>query len=368
MTPLRILILADPYSKPSFAPRLRFLCDYLAERGHFIEVYTEAWDTIPFPHSYPIHEIPLMRGGSWALKSVANLLFDWKSRVFTRSVREVTSGKDYNLIFCTTFSTFPLTTALTLARERHLPLITDIRDLDEQVPGAQYQHHRSLWLRPFRALYSAIERRRRNRVLRLADHITTISPWHKEFLRRFNPQITLIYNGFDPAQFYPEDIPTDTFRIAYIGRIYEFQDLSIIRECVRELDLPRLSLELHTPDHDPLPLTAVGNAIRRASLMLVLTNTAAHGMMTTKFYEALGCEKPVLLIPDDHGLLAETIRRCNAGLASSDKEEIKDYIRQLYTAWTADGYTRQLVRNKDTFNRQTQARQFELLFYNSALL
>lgn len=368
MTPLRILILADPYSKPSFAPRLRYLCDYLAGRGHRIEVFTEAWDTIPFPHDYPIHEIKLMRGGKWAIKSVANLLFDWKSRVFTRRVREATEDKSYDLVFCTTFSTFPLTTALTLARERNLPLVTDIRDIDEQVPGAQYQYHRSLWVRPFRALYRAVQIRRRNRVLRLSDHITTISPWHKDFLMRFNPHVTLIYNGFDPAQFYPENIPTDTFRIAYIGRLYEFQDLSVIRECVRELDIPRLTLTLHTPDHDPLPLTAVGDAIRHASLMLVLTNTAARGMMTTKFYEALGCEKPVLCIPDDHGLLAETIRRCNAGIASSDKEEIKDYIRQLYTAWSTDGYTRQAVRNKELFNRKTQAEQFESLFCHSAHL
>lgn len=359
-----ILVLADPFSKPSFAPRLRYLCAFLEAQGYALDVYTEQWDTIPFEHSYPIHEIRLMKGGAWAIKAMMNILFDWKSRVFTRHVRRLTADKKYNLVFCTTFSTFPLKTALSLARDYSLPLIVDIRDLDEQVPGAQYQYHRSWWARPWRKFYQAIQIRRRNSVLRKADAITTISPWHRDFLLSINPNINLIYNGFDPESFYPVDIRAKEFLISYIGRIYEFQDLQLLRSCIEELHQPDIHLNLHTPDHLPLPLHEVGNEIRRSSIMVVLTNREAKGMLTTKFFEALGCEKPVLCIPDDQGTLSQTIRTTRAGLSSDDKDTIKSFILDKYNEWKHNGYTHQYVDQdqKHLFSRRHQAEQFRQLF------
>lgn len=302
-----------------------------------------------------------MKGGWWALKALMNVLFDWKERAFTRQVRRLTEGKEYDMVFCTTFSTFPLRTALALARERHLPLMVDIRDLDEQVPGTQYQYHRAWWTRPWRKLYSKIEIHRRNNVLRLADCITTVSPWHVRFLQAINPNVHLIYNGFAPQQFYPEDIRTEQFLISYIGRIYEFQDLKLLEECIQELGLPNIRLNLHTPDNNPIALDAVGDEIRRSSVMVVLTNREAKGMMTTKFFEALGCEKPVLCIPDDRGVLSDAIRNCRAGLASDNKEEIKAFIHDKYHEWQQHGFTRQDVNqeHKQRFSRLHQAGQFE---------
>lgn len=365
---LRILILADPYTRPSFAPRLRYLCQYLRQHGHTIEVFTEQWDTIPFEHDYPIHEIPLMKGGWWALKSVMNLLFDWKSRVFTHRVRKAIADKTFDLVFCTTFSTFPLETAQIIARERNLPFIADLRDLDEQVPGAQYQYHRDWWTLPFRRLYRNIGIRRRNRAIQHAIYLTTVSPWHCEFLRQQHTDVHLIYNGFSPEQFFRKDVPAPEFLISYIGRIYEFQDLSLVEQCIQELNLAHMRLNLHTPQHSPLALDEVADEIHRSSVMLVLTNAQAKGMMTTKFYEALGCEKPILCIPDDHGVLSEAIRRHHAGLASDDKEAIKAFITACYQQWSEQGFTHQPVTDKELFNRKKQAEQFESLFYHSAHL
>ena len=300
----RLLILADPYTKPSFAPRLRFLCDHLVEHGWSIEVFTEKHTAIPFPHAYPIHEISLYKSRiDWAFKTLWSLLTNWKDRSFTRQVRRAIHGKDYNAVFCTTFSTFPLGTALTIAKERSLPLHVDIRDLDEQVPGAQYQQHRSWCTRPFRNWYKHVNIRRRNRAIIAAHSVTTVSPWHVDFLRQLNPNVHLVYNGYDPKQFFPKGIRSDVFRVSYIGRIYEFQNIRPVEEAIRRIGKPDIVLNLHTPDCNPLPLEAVPDEIRRSSIMVVLTSADAKGMMTTKFFEALGCEKPVLCVPDDHGAL-----------------------------------------------------------------
>ena len=360
----RLLILADPYSRPSFAPRLRFLCDHLNRRGWSVEVFTEQFAEIPFPHEYPIHEIPFYRSrADWALKAAWSLLTDWKDRYFTRQVRRAIRSKEYDAVFCTTFSTFPLGTALQIALERRLPLHVDIRDLDEQVPGAQYQEHRGWWTRPLRNLYKRVNIRRRNRVLRAAKTVTTVSPWHVDFLKRLNPNVHLIYNGYDPERFFPEDIATDLFRVSYIGRIYEFQDLSPVEEAIRRIGKDDIVLNLHTPDCQPLTIDKVPDEIRRSSVMVVLTSASAKGMMTTKFFEALGCEKPVLCVPDDHGALSETIRQTHAGTTADSVDDIMAFILDKYREWQRQGFTRQAVNptTKAAFSRAEEAKQLEEL-------
>lgn len=359
----KILVLTDPIGKPSYAPRLRFLCNYLVSQGYSVTVYTEKWEELQFAHDYPIVECTLYRNRlDWLIKSVWSLLTDWKNRYFSMWLQMETKRKSYDLVFCTTFSTFPLRAAADVAKRKNIPLFVDIRDLDEQVPGAQYQLHRSWWVRPFRNWYKNVNIKRRNRVLRQANCITTVSPWHVNFIRQFNPNVHLIYNGYDPSIFYPKDIPSKHFLITYIGRLYEFQSLDLIKQAIRELQLPDCKLNLHLPDKRYIPFSAVGNEIRKSSIAIVLTSTDTHGMMTTKFYEALGCEKPILCIPSDNGCLAQTMAETNAGLASGNIDEIKQFIVDKYNEWKQNGFTRQPVRNIEQFSRENQAKQFEDLF------
>jgi hypothetical protein len=371
---LRILILADAFVKPSFAPRLRFLCNYLTEQGHDIEVFTEKWDTIPFAHTYPIHEIPLMENTNWVLKTFINLIVNIKERLFARRVLQQIQGKKYDLVFCTTFSTFPLVAGSMIARKLQLPYITDIRDLDEQICNSQYIRHRQWYLRPFSKIYQRVSKRRRNQAIRIATAVTTISPWHKQYIEQHitagtNISHHLIYNGYDPEQFYPEDIPADVFRITYIGRLYEFQKpaLQMLQKAVSVLGLPNVQLSLPILTGDYIPIDRVGDAIRESSVMVVLTNQQAKGMMTTKFFEALGCEKPVLCIPSDQGLLAQTIKDTNAGETADTIEEIKSLLEKKYKEWQQHGFTRQQVvqEAKQQFDRTYQARQFDTLFHQT---
>ena len=92
--------------------------------------------------------------------------------------------------------------------------------------------------------------------------------------------------------------------------------------------------------------------------MLVLTSEHTHGMLTTKFYEALGCEKPVLCVPSDKGALAELIEYTHAGLATDDEEAIKTFILDRYHEWQAQGYTRQATQHRNEFAREAQYDQF----------
>ena len=107
--------------------------------------------------------------------------------------------------------------------------------------------------------------------------------------------------------------------------------------------------------------------LHRSAISLLLTNKAsangAHGIMTTKFFEVLGVEKPVLCVRSDEECLAQVIRETNSGIAATSAEEVIAFILDKYKEWQQNGFTRQAVsaKQKQLFTRQYQAGQFEIL-------
>lgn len=368
-SPKHILVVSDPPEAPGYFPRLRYMCDFLMQKGYDVTLLTEQFQPLVFAHEYPIITIPMYSGSTidWFFKTVWTLLTDWHNRAFARKSLQHSDicHQTYDLVLCTTFSDFPLGAAQIIAQRLNVPLVCDIRDLDEQVDNSTYQYqHQQWWLMPFRRLYRAIHIRRRNKVLRAADAITTVSPWHADFIRTFNQKVDVVYNGYDAAQFYPENISTDIFTISYIGTLYDWQKpaLKKVQEAIKELGLP-VRFVFHTPTQNPIPHNQLGDAIRRSSIMLVFTAPNTHGMLTTKFYEALGCEKPILCVPSDKGSLAELINYTKAGIATDDIEEIKNFILSNYAEWQKNGFTHQHTQHREQFSREYQTRKLENIIY-----
>lgn len=357
----RILVICDPPAAPGYFPRLRFMCDFLKNKEYDIKLITEEYQPLDFEHSYPIETIHMYGGGvfDWFIKTSWTIICDWHNRVFAERALSILSDS-YDIVLCTTFSDFPLGAALRIARSYGVPLICDIRDLDEQVDNSKYQYkHQQWWFMLFRKIYRAVHIRRRNKVFRAANAITTISPWHADFIRQFNPNVHVVYNGFDTKQFYPENIQTEQFVISYIGSLANWQQpaLSKVRQAIRELDNAQIILQVHTSQQNPIAHDQMGDAIRESSIMLVLTAPHTHGMLTTKFYEALGCEKPILCVPSDNGSLAELINYTNAGIATDDIESIKAFILDKLHEWRSNGYTKQATNHREEFSRQNQTEQ-----------
>ena len=86
--------------------------------------------------------------------------------------------------------------------------------------------------------------------------------------------------------------------------------------------------------------------------------------MTTKFFEALGVEKPVLCVESDEECLAQVIRQTKAGLSATDTDQVAAFIEKKYAEWQEKGFTRQAVdiQEKKRFSRQAQARRWEQIF------
>ena len=117
---------------------------------------------------------------------------------------------------------------------------------------------------------------------------------------------------------------------------------------------------------DFIPNKEIPILLNQSSINLILptksSDNGPHGIMTTKFFEAIGVEKPILCVRSDEECLAQTIKETNAGLAATNVEEVKEFILYHYNEWQQKGYTHIEIHNKEQFTRQNQALQFENIF------
>lgn len=399
-----ILLLMDAPGAPLFAPRIRHLLSNLQKKDWQWIVVSERMPNTDFEFSncrhlqFPYYsDKPGLRN---KLRWLADKLFGLKEWMFYRFITNHVHPEEVDCIFCSSFHTFPLPTASRLARRWHLPFIADLRDIAEQWGETPYMQHPIHT--PFGKLnrclttrYTALSIRQRNMALKQACSITTVSPWHKQVLEETFHSVHLIYNGYDEQTFRPKDVKSDTFNITYTGKIYDFnlrdphllfQALGELKKdgllpdklrlsfyCERDIQEQLLALAeqyditriLHI--HDFVSNDEIIHILHRTSISVILTNQAtphgSHGIMTTKFFEALGVEKPVLCVRSDEECLAQVIRETNAGVAATTAEEVRTFILDKYHEWQKNGFTHQPViqEQKQRFTRRHQALQFEAL-------
>ena len=242
----RVLILTDGFAAPAYVPRVRFLVKALVKRGYEVDILTEHIATDPAMPAIgcPVYEVKyLTQEGSlkkaeWLAKFLLQLATPHKDKLLIKEGKKLLAQHSYDVVFCSCFHTFPLHAAEVLAEMAGVPLVVDLRDIEEQCPGGGYLAHKAPALlgmdRAIRGLHSRVNRNRRNRVLRSATAVTTVSEWHQELLSQYNKNTFLIYNGYDAALFTPKDVLTDKFRIGYTGRLYHqvMQDPTLFFEAL----------------------------------------------------------------------------------------------------------------------------------------
>ena len=386
----KILIITDAVTKPLYTPRVRNLYHYFSQKGIEIDWFTEQYETIPSDFNIKLHQIPFYKHKGilgkieWIIKNILNILFDYKNNYFAEKFLTATQNTKYDLIFCSTFHTFGLKAALKIAQKQNIPLHIDLRDIAEQCDTNEYNNSK-IALGFISKTYRNINISRRNKILKQAHNITTVSPWHVNFLKQINPNTHLIYNGYDTTLFQPQTIKSDYFDIIYTGKWYgsTLQDPTLLFQALAEINNPQIRLiwytntDVHTQisnlakQHNlttPLiinsyvPNNEIPRLLNQSSIILVLTNKGNRGIMTTKFFEAIGVEKPILCVRSDEECLAQTIKETNAGLAATTVEEVKQFILHHYQQWQQNGYTHINITNKEQFSRQRQAQQFEEIF------
>lgn len=404
----KILILSDLFP-PAFGPRMGYLAKYLRTNGWTPVVIAEHIedDTFAFLtngceiHSIKFNNTSRFRKLKWLSVFLGEVFFNYKNRKIYNAAMALTQKHSFDLILCSTFRSFPLAAAQKIARDTQLPLVVDVRDIIEQFAGYEFIA-RSLPDIPVvkqlvASLFKHSSLRERNKALRSADHVVTVSPWHVDVLKKHNPNTSLIYNGYDPELFFPAPNPSEQFIISYTGRLLSLsmRNPDLLLKAMRKLaddavlsasecriewyvdEASEMILREESAKYDVLdfmdfkgyiPATEIPEVLNKSSILLLLTNKSdkdgPKGIMTTKFFEFLAVEKPILCVRSDEEHLEKAIKETNSGLAARSEEEVYAFIKQQYRLWKKNGFTKaDTIREKAiAFSRKEQATQFIRIF------
>ena len=404
----KVLIICDLFP-PAFGPRMGYLVKYLTAFGWDSVVITEKIKDSTYSFMIDAgktHDIDFYKNNrfkkiKWLFVFLSDLFFKYKSRIVYREAIRILKKDSFDLILCSSYRTFPLPAALMTARKAGLPLVTDLRDIIEQYPRNEFF---TSYIPPipiikdwFIALFKKLSIQERNRVLKASDWVTTVSEWHKQLLCQYNPNVSLIYNGFDPELFYPAPTPASQFLITYTGRLHslEMQDPCLFFKAVKRLTDDKIitpercrlvwyvdahsaellkvqgkkyGLDEYMDIRNYVPAECIPKILNRSSILLLLTNVAGekgpNGIMGTKTFEYLAVQKPILCVRSDEDCLEKFMQETNAGLAARREEEVYDFIKNYLERWEKEGFTQsdtgndQLVR----YSRKEQALQFIRIF------
>ena len=405
----KVLIVCDTFP-PAFAPRMGYLCKYLPVYGWEPVVITEYHPQCIYERlagnndvtyiNYYQSKNKFVQKIKYTFVFLADYFFDYKNIAIKKTARKLMEKHDISLILTSSYRVFPMKAAYQLSKQYKLPIVMDLRDIVEQFPNNE---HISKRISNFKALNNTISSvitrkilRQRNKIIQKSDYITTVSEFHVKTLKKYNERVGLIYNGYDPELFFPKTKSCPTFNIVYPGRIMsvEMEDPELLFEAISNLSKKRVltsqfcRIKFYTNDktkkivrefgekylieefidcENMVNSSLIPEILQEASILLLLTNkheTGPRGIMTTKYFEYLAIEKPVLCIRNDEDCLEKSIRETQSGIAANNVEQVENFILEKYEEWKQNSYTRQNTNKTlvEKFSRKEQAKEFVHIF------
>ncbi|WP_245850238.1 glycosyltransferase [Longimonas halophila] len=212
-----------------------------------------------------------------------------------------------------------------------------------------------------RRLDAALERR----VLQTATRVTTVSPsWQQLFASKGATVGPVIENGFDPVDFRALDVRVrrDRFVISHVGTLYANRNPVALWDALAALRtrgaLPTLELQLvgrvapvveqalrkrelwdcttvvpFVPHHKALRYMAESALL----LLCIEPFQADAGMITSKLYEYLATERPIIGVGPPDGDAAALLDQHSAGtmIARTDADTAEQILQTHHDAWAA---------------------------------
>ncbi|MDZ7268257.1 MAG: glycosyltransferase [candidate division KSB1 bacterium] len=262
-----------------------------------------------------------------------------------------------------------------LSQRTGLPWVADLRDLWDQYPDS-YNPWRWRWR-------ARLDDWLEKKVLGAAQHLVVVSLEMQQHLLQKGvaarrEQITVITNGYDPADFaaLPAPKPPDRFTIVHSGTLYTWRSIHPFLAAWQRLPQPellRLELLGIVPQADRHAMQASGLAgyidlraylpyretlrhLRDADALLLLIGKQPHAtnVLTSKLFDYIGAQRPILALgpagaarrlieqeklgvalaeedtPAIAAVLAEWLRQRSAGrLRGSVGDHVKYHRREL---------------------------------------
>mgnify|MGYP004703347575 CR=1 FL=1 len=405
----KILLLTEIFP-PAFNPRMGYLVKYLNEYGWEVQVVTE--NIVKEGNFGYLANIDTIKRVNLKNTSTPKGIFQktWRllnkyrhfrnnKKPFTKVVFSNYCRTDFSLVLVSvSWNLFVLEAGYEISKKWNLPLVVDFRDMIEQKPADAFTDKNFL-VRLIEQHFSRSILAVRNSIMRIANHVICVTPLNLTVLKLINQNSSLIYNGYDSDLFKPQRNKTEVFRVIYTGIILNEleQDPSLLFQAVNKLsneniiDSQHFKIAFYTPQsfrlviqnnpyfkciekyiefNDYVDYTEVNELFNNSSVGLTLTNVVGSsgpkGVITTKFFEYLGAEIPVLCVKSDEEIMEKLIHETAVGCSARTVEEAYNFIYEKWLEWKEKGFTTANINQdvKSQFTRRHQAEQFIAIFEN----
>ena len=193
-----------------------------------------------------------------------------------------------------------------------------------------------------------------------------------------------IYNGYEPSDFFPyADTPKikGHFQIAYIGTLYDGQDISIFIEAYKRfiqakkpscnlffpgLDLDRIQkvrveklLEGYEDYYKTslrIPKSEILKIEKESHLLLHVAWKGHAGIIASKIYEYIGSGSKIIVAPGDGGSIDEIVKVSKSGFIFDDINSVYTFLCNEYDKFMQNEEVSQMDNElRMQFSRESQA-------------
>ena len=238
-----------------------------------------------------------------------------------------------------------------------------------------------------------LEQKSEQKWVETASLITSVSEYYVNKISSFvGVEGEELLNGYDEMI---EELPAfglakDRFIITYNGSLYPSQKIEplllVFSELIQHFN-DKIRIELMFPglDFNPEQGRRVRNSLkdvmdhvtitdrvnrdkvleiqRESHLLLMIAHKGIKGIPSSKLYEYIGLQKPVLLYPNDNDIIEKTLKDCSLGIICEDEMDIenklskfiKDYILNGENSFSGD------KQKIDKYHRKQQVKKLATL-------
>lgn len=271
--------------------------------------------------------------------------FIWNKHAY-QTAAQLLKTNNYDIVVTTSPPHSTQLIGLKLQKKFKVKWVTDFRD-----PWADIFY---LKLAKQKKLPYLINKYLETKIIRKADLNLIVS---QTINHNFPPGNKITFtNSYDPADFINhQKEKSDKFRLKYIGKITEAQDINAVITSLNNLPQLHHNIELTfigTYETNPfrtdfpiiiknyLPHSEAIKEMMNSDLLILLINDYPQngGMLTTKLFEYLGANVPILCIGPQDGDANTIIQECQAGKCAnySDITSLKTFITDFYENWIND--------------------------------
>lgn len=206
---------------------------------------------------------------------------------------------------------------------------------------------------------SKIQSKSEKKWINSAECITSISEIYIAKIAQFvQKRGVVILNGFDGIDLEEDikDSDSSQFRITYNGSLYSTQSIEPILQVIKKIasnEEIKLKIQIHFPGlafdkvqekrvreqmigfesilyiTDRIPKKEVIEIQQNSDLLLMVAHGSVKGVPSSKLYEYVGLKKQILLYPNDHDIIEQTLNDTGLGIICEDEDQIYESLLNL---------------------------------------